>query len=233
VELHESILRNVHLIIGWPASPLYADSRGALTEFLREAAGPENDWVWDGPMTFVTDEERGIDFALGPSELLIATEASSIELEDLPQQLAATVLEHLAVRTVRLVGAGSVWLAPASSAEELTEWLSGQLGTLGRPGTYDAFGGKPSSLGLDAEIEGDNFSYEVELKPMTGADAAGADEFKSDEEDDFPPVALYLDVTRSSAGDIPVEAAPQAFADNLNKAIGAAKKFDSAIREGL
>lgn len=233
MELQESVLRNVHLILGWPATPRYVDIRGALTEQLRELAGPENDWTWDGPLTFVTDEVQRIDFALSPSELVIATEASNIELADLPQRLAALVLSELAIDEVRLIEAGSVWLAPASDIEGLNDWFSDRLGTLGRPSVYDAFGGKPDSFALETEIVADGFSYGVELKPLTGSDAAEADEFKSDEEDDFPPAAMYLEVTRSQAGEIALDTAVQAFADNLEKALMAAQKFDSAIREGL
>ncbi len=233
MEIQESVLRNIHLLLGWRASPRYADFRGELTEQLRAVAGSDSEWTWDGPMTLVSGEERGIDLALSPSELIIATESPSQDLEDLPTRLAASVLDQLAISEVRLVGAGSVWLAPVADLKDLNDWLADNLGAFGKPGLYDAFGGKPSTFNFEAEIEDEDFSYDVELRSITASEAASSDDFKSDEEDSFPPAALYLEVIRSEVGDITAAAASQAFGSNLEKALAAARKFDLALRGQL
>lgn len=233
MEIQESVLRNIHAILGWPAAPRYADVRGELTEQLMELAGPESDWNWDGALTLVVNEATRIDLALTPTELIIATEAPTMELGDLPARVATLLLERMHIEAVRLIGAGSVWLAPVAAIDELNSWLASQLGTLGKPGVYDAFGGKPSAFTLKAKVEGDELSYDVELKPITASEAAAADDFMSDEEGDFPPAALYLEVARSQFGEIPAGEAPRIFADNLKKAMNAAQTFDMTIRAAL
>jgi hypothetical protein len=233
MEIQESILRNVHLLMGWQASPRYSDRRGELTEHLRQVAGSDNEWSWDGPMTLVSGEEKGIDLALSPTELILATEAPSQELGDVPERVASFVLDQLAIPEVRLVGAGCAWLAPVSGRDDLNSWLSANLGAFGTPALYDAFGGKPSSFIFEAEIEEEGFSFDLELRPLTASEAAASDDFKSEEEDSFPPVALYLEVIRSEVGDLAADAAARSFASNLEKVLTAAQKFDLALREKL
>lgn len=233
MEIQESVLRNIHMIIGWQPSPRYADVRGALTEELLKVVGADGEWHWDGPMTLVIGEESGIDLAVSPSELVLASESPNIDLGELPAQVAGLVIQALAIQKVMLVGAGAVWLAPVSAKDELNEWLGGQLGSLGKPGLYDAFGGKPEAFSLEAEIRDESFSFDVEVKPVTAAEAAESDDFRSDEEEDFPPAALYLEVIRSELSEATTAEAPTAFTANLTKVVEASKKFDSAIREGL
>jgi len=233
MEIQESVLRNIHMIVGWQASPRYADVRGALTEELLKLVGSESDWHWEGPTTLVIGEASNIDLAVSPSELVLASESTDVELGDLPAQAASLVIEALSIKEPRLIGAGAIWLAPVSASEELNEWLGSRLGSLGKPGLYDAFGGKPSAFSLEAEISDKEFSYDVELKPITAAEAAESDDFRSDEEDDFPPAALFMEVIRSEVSEAPAADAPTVFADNLDKVITASQRFDAAIREGL
>jgi hypothetical protein len=183
-------------------------------------------------MTYVLGEESGIDLALSPTEMVIATESPNAELGSLPTQMASLVLEQMGIGEVRLIGAGVVWLAPVADTGELNDWLSSKLGSFGEPQTYDAFGGRPSLVALNSEIQHEGFSYDVEVKPISASEAAESDEFKSDDEGDFPPAALYLEVRRSEAGEMAASSAPEAYLANLNKVITAGQKFDSAIRKG-
>lgn len=233
MEMQEAVLRNLFMIIGWSATPRYADLRGSLTEELLSLAGPEAEWHWDGAQTLITEEKSGFNLALSPTEVLIAIEPADQELGDLPNRIASLILERLPIKSALLIGAGSVWLSPVSDVGELNEWLAGEMGNIGKPGLYDAFGGRPSKFHLKAEIEDEKFVFDVDLRPITAADAAESDDFLSDEEDDFPPAALYLEVKRTERDEIDAELAAEKFADNLERSLAAAKKFDTAIRQGL
>jgi hypothetical protein len=233
MELQESVLRNVGAILGWQPSPRYVDYRGRLTERLRELVGPDSDWSWEGPAAIISSDDEAINVALSPTELIVFSEGTAPDLGKLPAEAASAVLEQLALSEALLIGSSSTWLAAASSKEELTSWLAESLGGLGRPALYDAFGGKPSSFSFQADVEEDDLGSEIELKSITAAEAAEGDDLMSEDEEDFPPVALYLEVRRVRIGKLETSDAAQWFGESLEKNLIAAQKFDAALREGL
>ncbi|HET7483815.1 MAG TPA: hypothetical protein VFJ64_00395 [Solirubrobacterales bacterium] len=233
MELQESVLRSIGGIVGWKASPRYADYRGRLTERLLELVGPEGDWSWDGPGTLVYSEEREVSVAISPTELVIFSDTTAPDLGSLPGEVASMVLEQLAIPEVQLIGSGSSWLAAASSEEDLNSWLAESLGSLGRAGLYDPFGGRPNSFAFQAGIGDDDLGYEIELKPMTASEAAAGEDLMSDDEADFPSIALYLEVRRAKVGELKSSDAVQWFGESLEKNLIAAQKFDAALREDL
>jgi hypothetical protein len=233
MEIQEPVLRSVDLILGWDASPRYADYRGQLTEQLRELLGQESDWSWDGPITAVTNDDLGIDVSLSPTELLVISERTEPDLGSVPEQAASIVLEQLSIARTTFLGAASTWLSAVSSTKELTAWLGGELGRLGRTQLYEALGARPTSYVVQAQVEHDDFLHSVELKPMTGSEAAEGDDFMGDEEDDFPPASLFLEVRRSKAAELDAKDGVQLFNENLDKNLAAAEQFDVALREDL
>lgn len=233
MELQEAVLRNIAVILGWQSSPRYADCRGLLTERLRDLIGPESDWTWDGPMSLLSSSDESVNVALSPTELVVLAEGAAPNLGSLPAAAASAVLEQLGIQEVFLVGSNSIWLAPASSHDELNAWLAENLGPFGRPGLYDAFGGKPSSFALQVDVGGDDLGHEIELRSTTAAEVAEGDDLLSDDEEDFPPVSLYLEVRRAKTGEMKAADAIRALDENLEKTVLATQRFDAAIREDL
>lgn len=233
MELQEPVLRSVGVIAGWQASPLYADYRGQLTERIRELLGPDNEWTWDGPSTLVHSEEREVSVGLGPAEFIVFSETQAPDLGDLPTDVADCVLSQLAMPSVDVIGSASIWLAPASSEEELNSWLAERFGSLGKPALYDGFGGKPKSFSFQADIGDDDLGYEVELQSMTAAEAAEGEDLMSEDEAGFPPVSLYLEVRYAKTGQLKSDDAVQWIGEALKKNLAAAQKFETALREDL
>lgn len=229
----ESILRSVGVIAGWEASPLYADYRGRLTERFRELLGSDNDWAWDGASTLVFSEERGVSVGVSPTDFIVFSEKLAPDLGDLPAEASAYVLDQLSIPSVSVIGSASIWLAPASTEEKLNDWLAECMGPLGQPVIYDGFGGKPRSFSFQADIGDDDLGYEVELQPMTAAEAAEGEDLMSEDEADFPPVSLYLEVRRAKAGQFDSGDAVQLISEALEKNLTAAQKFDAALRATL
>jgi len=231
MDLQESVIRQVHTLVGWPASPRYSDIRGRLTEKLLTVVDADEEWGWDGPMTAVWSEGETIHLAVTPSELVVAIEDPEVDPIALCRDVISVVREELRIAKFEFLGSSSIRLAPAPSIGELNAWLAERMGSLGRYANYDPFGGKPKSLGIQVEFGDDDFSYDVDLRAMTASEAAEGDDFFSEREDDFPPAALLLEVRRSRLAEIEASKALDLWEESLTKNLEAGERFDAILRE--
>lgn len=227
MELQEPVLRGLSGLLTWTATPRYPDVRGALAERLLEVIDGLDDWTFEGPMTLVGNEERGLHVFVEAGHCLALSE----DPED--GRAAVTlascfeaVIDTLEPRELRASGARSTWLSAASSDSELVGWLEDRLGLGESRKLFDPFGGKPSSLRLMASFGASPSDWDVEIRPMSAAEAAEGGDFIVDDESNYPPASLFVEVSRDrlisglAAGEI-----VEQWRTDVERNIDAARKF--------
>jgi hypothetical protein len=176
-------------------NPGFVDRRGALIESLL-TQGELTEWRYGEDFLEVFRRDQSVALFASSRDLRAIFE----HFEDRATVVSRTrdflgaTLEELAVTEIGFIGVRSYWLAAADSFADLNEWLLERLSPPLTP-FFDVVGSKPTDAGWVLEFREKDPKHNLKIGPMTPAQAT-AQFFRDNDEENFPPQFLFLDIDR-------------------------------------